>query len=65
MNHWLIGIFMKLMESVKKIGERVIVPVGVKHRISAYKGDAVLVEISLGDFDEKDITRYSDKYGRK
>ena len=52
-------------ERILKVGESCIVPVKIKHRISAYKGDAVLVEVSIGNFSEKDIKRYSDKYGRK
>jgi mannose-6-phosphate isomerase-like protein (cupin superfamily) len=35
-----------------------------KHRIFAPKGKVKLIEISFGHFDEKDETRFSDKYGR-
>lgn len=52
-------------ESIVKVGEQYTIPVKCKHRMSAYKGDAVVIEISLGEFDENDIKRYSDKYGRK
>lgn len=52
------------VERILKVGDEMVVPIGVKHRISAYKGDAVLVEISLGKFDENDIKRYDDEYGR-
>ena len=51
-------------EDILKVGDKIIVHNKMKHRISAYKSDAVVVEISLGEFDEKDIKRYSDKYGR-
>ena len=41
------------------------IPVNTKHRLMG--GDSVLevLEISIGDFDENDIIRYEDKYGRK
>jgi len=39
---------------------------GVKHRVQNKHEelDLIFVEISDGEFDEKDITRYSDDYGR-
>jgi len=46
-----------------KPGEILIVPVGMLHRISSKKG-GVLVEVAIGKFDENDITRYEDDYGR-
>ncbi len=52
-------------ESILKVGHKMVVEKGIKHRMSAYKGDAVVIETSLGLFDEKDIKRFSDKYGRK
>jgi len=55
----------KKEETILKVGDKFLVPVEHKHRVSSYKGDAVIVEISLGEFDENDIKRYSDKYGRK
>ncbi len=36
----------------------------VKHRIGAPKDDVEILEISLGNFDENDIVRLEDKYGR-
>jgi len=48
-----------------KIGDEFEIPENVKHKISA-KDDVVhILEISFGDFDEKDIVRLEDKYGRK
>lgn len=44
-------------------GGMLIVPLGAKHRLAASK-KARLLEISFGKFDEKDIIRYEDKYGR-
>ncbi|KKR62962.1 hypothetical protein A2643_01230 [Candidatus Nomurabacteria bacterium RIFCSPHIGHO2_01_FULL_39_220] len=39
-------------------------PVGAKHRWMAGPSGMVLVEVANGDFDEEDIVRYEDKYGR-
>lgn len=36
----------------------------INHRISAPLGDVEVLEISRGQFDENDITRIEDKYGR-
>ena len=47
-----------------KEGDEYKIPIGVKHRFSAGKAGLVILEISFGDFDEEDITRYEDKYGR-
>jgi mannose-6-phosphate isomerase-like protein (cupin superfamily) len=46
-----------------KKGQKIIVPRGAKHRISA-KSTARFLEISFGHFDENDIKRFEDKYGR-
>ncbi len=40
------------------------VPRGSKHRIKASEEGMQVLEISTGDFDEGDITRFEDKYGR-
>jgi mannose-1-phosphate guanylyltransferase len=41
------------------------IPVKAKHRLSATKeNDAVLLEISYGKFDEDDIVRVQDDFGR-
>ncbi len=45
------------------IGQEVRIPAKTKHRISATK-NARFLEISFGEFDEEDIIRYEDKYGR-
>lgn len=47
-----------------KSGDELIIPIGVRHRLSAGATDLTILEISLGDFAENDITRYEDKYGR-
>ncbi len=41
------------------------VPVNAKHRATAGESGLVFLEIDEGDFDEEDIVRYEDKYGRK
>lgn len=38
--------------------------VGVKHRWIAGSEGMVLIEVATGDFDEGDIIRYEDDYGR-
>jgi mannose-6-phosphate isomerase-like protein (cupin superfamily) len=40
------------------------VPIKAKHRIQAGPNGIEVLEISTGDFDEHDITRHEDKYGR-
>ncbi len=45
-------------------GDEYNIPVGAKHRWIAGSAGMVALEISTGDFDEKDIIRYEDKYGR-
>lgn len=37
---------------------------GQEHRIEAGKEDLVILEIAFGDFDEQDIARLEDLYGR-
>ena len=45
-------------------GDEYSVGVGVKHRWMAGHSGMVLAEVATGDFDEEDIVRYEDKYGR-
>ena len=47
-----------------KIGDHHFIPRGTAHRIEAGDEPVVILEISFGDFDEKDIVRLEDKYGR-
>ena len=53
------------MKMKLKKGDEVEIAKGKKHRI-ANNGKALVrfLEISFGSFDEKDIKRYEDKYGR-
>jgi mannose-1-phosphate guanylyltransferase len=45
-------------------GDEIEIPIGVKHRLKHKDGNAQVLEISFGDFDEKDIVRLEDDYGR-
>jgi mannose-1-phosphate guanylyltransferase/mannose-6-phosphate isomerase len=40
------------------------IPRGTKHRLQAHRAPARILEISFGFFDEEDIVRYEDEYGR-
>ena len=48
---------------VKK-GDEILIPVKTNHRIEAYSKPVKVLEISFGKFDEKDIKRIEDAYGR-
>ena len=45
-------------------GDEFFIPRGTNHRAEAIGGDLYFLEISFGDFDENDIVRIEDKYGR-
>lgn len=47
-----------------KAGDELEISPGTNHRVSAPEDDVEILEISLGDFDENDIIRLEDKYGR-
>ncbi len=49
--------------SAKK-GDEFVVEPGVRHRISGGADELEFLEIAFGDFDENDIVRLEDKYGR-
>lgn len=40
------------------------IPRNTKHRIEAGPSNVIVLEVSFGEFDEKDIIRLEDKYGR-
>jgi len=44
--------------------QSVFIPVGVKHRLIGEDKSYRVLEISFGYFDENDIVRFEDKYGR-
>jgi mannose-1-phosphate guanylyltransferase/mannose-6-phosphate isomerase len=48
-------------------GETVFIPCGARHRLAALptaESSVRIVEVGFGDFDENDIVRYEDRYGR-
>jgi len=45
-------------------GDEYFAPVGAKHRWLAGPDGMILAEVAFGDFDEEDIVRIEDKYGR-
>ena len=47
-----------------KAGDEITVPQGAKHRLEGGKIPLVILEISRGNFDENDIIRIDDRYGR-
>ena len=46
------------------VGSEQEVPIGIQHRMKAGPNGLEVLEIALGNFDEDDIIRYEDKYGR-
>jgi mannose-6-phosphate isomerase-like protein (cupin superfamily) len=48
-----------------KQGDEIFFPAGTAHRLEASAETLKVLEISLGEFDEADITRLEDRYGRK
>jgi mannose-6-phosphate isomerase len=53
-------------ESVReaKPADNFFIPKGATHRLEALSSPCVFLEIAYGEFDEHDITRLEDKYGR-
>ena len=45
-------------------GENFVSPKGHEHRMAGGESGVTFLEISFGEFDEGDITRFEDKYGR-
>lgn len=45
-------------------GDEFFIPRGAKHRIESGNEDMEILEISKGRFDESDIERFEDRYGR-
>ncbi|MEK6939173.1 MAG: sugar phosphate nucleotidyltransferase [Nanoarchaeota archaeon] len=45
-------------------GDKMVVPKESKHRLSSESGTVRVLEIAFGNFDENDITRYEDDFGR-
>lgn len=51
-------------ESAIQTGMDIFVPPETKHRIRGGTENLVILELAFGDFDEADIVRLEDKYGR-
>lgn len=47
-----------------EVGKEYYIQRGTSHRIEAGSTSVRILEISFGDFDEKDIVRLEDRYGR-
>jgi mannose-6-phosphate isomerase len=47
-----------------KEGENVVIPKRAKHRVKALNDGCIILEISYGKFDERDIVRLEDDYQR-
>ncbi|NWG36794.1 MAG: phosphomannose isomerase type II C-terminal cupin domain [Nitrososphaera sp.] len=45
-------------------GDEFEIPVGAKHRLEGLSSHGIVLEISFGDFDENDIVRLEDDFGR-
>jgi len=52
-----------LVQTKLRVGEVFHIPCGAIHRLESERG-ATVVEIALGEFDENDIVRLEDVYGR-
>ncbi|MBC7836979.1 phosphomannose isomerase type II C-terminal cupin domain [Acetobacteraceae bacterium] len=50
--------------SEAQAGQEFLVPPRTLHRAEGGSESLVILEISLGEFDESDVTRIEDKYGR-
>jgi|SRR3989344_857553 len=46
-------------------GDEFEIKAGDKHRMMAHDSDVYFLEVARGEFDESDIVRLEDKYGRK
>lgn len=51
-------------EHVAVAGDEFEVPAGTKHRLTAGKEGLKILEIAFGNFDENDISRLEDDFGR-
>lgn len=53
----------KISNHKLRAGDKIFIPRGAKHRLAAISA-LKITEISFGKFDEDDITRYEDDFGR-
>lgn len=52
-------------ESVVQEGDWVAIPRKALHRVAPEKEETILIEVSLGEFDENDCVRLEDDFGRE
>ncbi|MDE1874712.1 MAG: phosphomannose isomerase type II C-terminal cupin domain [Patescibacteria group bacterium] len=52
------------VRSAARPDDEFFVPRGTKHRLEGGSEDISVLELSFGEFDESDIVRFEDKYGR-
>jgi len=52
-------------EIILKKDDEIYIAKGDKHRLIGLENDGEVLEISFGNFDENDIVRYEDDFGRK
>lgn len=45
-------------------GDEIWIPAGAKHRLSSSGGEARVLEVAFGNWQQADITRYADDYAR-
>jgi mannose-6-phosphate isomerase len=48
-----------------KVGDEFIIPKNAKHRAEGIDNEGIILEISFGKFDENDLVRHEDDFGRK
>ncbi len=48
-----------------KVGDEFLIPQEAVHRLEAKENNVQILEIAFGDFEESDIIRLEDLYGRK
>jgi mannose-6-phosphate isomerase-like protein (cupin superfamily) len=61
------GLVMAVINGRKKTlkeGSLIMFGPKTKHRLAGLKNDGMILEVSFGKFNEKDIVRYEDDYGR-
>jgi mannose-6-phosphate isomerase len=47
-----------------EVGDEFFIPRGTRHRVAGGEGTARFLEVAFGRFDESDIERLEDRYGR-
>lgn len=47
-----------------KAGEEIWIPAGTQHRLGSAGPEVRVLEVAFGNWQQKDITRYEDDYGR-